>query len=62
MATRSSSGSYIEPYMGFRIHMRNGIYIAQPTDWSKGTDEAIVSADLVTIRQEIRRWWFQVDA
>jgi hypothetical protein len=60
MTTHSEKGSFTELYMGFRIHMRNGIYIAHPQYWSRDGQEAIVATDLESIRQEIRRWWYQV--
>lgn len=60
MSTRSKKDSYTELYMGFRIHMRDGIYIAHPLDWSRDGEEALVAADLESVRQEIRRWWYQV--
>ncbi len=49
-----------EIYLGYHIRERDGIYIAVPLDWAHGRGETIVSTDLTTLRDEIRRWWYQV--
>ena len=49
-----------ENYLGYHIRERDGIYIAVPLDWAQGRGETIVSTDLTTLRDEIRRWWYQV--
>ncbi len=49
-----------EDFLGYHIRERDGIYIAVPLQWAQGKGETIVSTDLVTLRDEIRRWWFQV--
>lgn len=49
-----------EEFLGYHIRERDGIYIAVPRQWAHGKGETIVSTDLVTLRDEIRRWWFQV--
>lgn len=62
MVRHAEDGSREELYMGFRIHERKGIFIALPLDWCRGGEEAIVATDRETVRQEIRRWWYQVEA
>ena len=49
-----------EDFLGYHIRERDGIYIAVPLQWANGRGETIVSTDLVTLRDEIRRWWFKV--
>ena len=49
-----------ENYLGYHIRERDGIYIAVPLEWAQGRGETIVSTDLTTLRDEIRRWWYQV--
>jgi hypothetical protein len=49
-----------ENFLGYHIRERDGIFIAVPLDWANGRGETIVSTDLATLRDEIRRWWFQV--
>ena len=49
-----------ENYLGYHIRERDGIYIAVPLEWAHGRGETIVSTDLLTLRDEIRRWWYQV--
>jgi len=49
-----------ENYLGYHIRERDGIFIAVPLEWAHGRGETIVSTDLLTLRDEIRRWWYQV--
>lgn len=49
-----------EIYLGYHIRERDGIFIAVPLEWAHGRGETIVSTDLGTLRDEIRRWWYQV--
>jgi len=60
VATRPEKDKHEELFLGYRIRERDGIYIAVPLDWARGRGETIVSTDLTTLRDEIRRWWYQV--
>jgi len=61
MVTNAAKTSQNEDtFLGYRIRERDGIYIAVPLEWARGSGETIVAGDLPTLRKEIRRWWFQV--
>ena len=60
MATFQPERRHEEDFLGYHIREREGIYIAVPLQWADGKGETIVYTDLVTLREEIRRWWFQV--
>ena len=60
VTTFESEKRHEEDFLGYHIRERDGIYIAVPRQWAHGKGETIVSTDLVTLRDEIRRWWFQV--
>jgi hypothetical protein len=60
VAIRPEKDRYEENYLGYRIRERDGIFIAVPLEWAHGRGETIVSTDLSTLRDEIRRWWYYV--
>ena len=60
VAVRPEKDRYEENFLGYRIRERDGIFIAVPLEWAHGRGETIVSTDLSTLRDEIRRWWYHV--
>lgn len=49
-----------EIFLGYRIRKLDGVYIAVPLEWAGDHGETLAASDLTTLRQEIRRWWYQV--
>jgi hypothetical protein len=49
-----------ETFLGYRIRKLEGVYIAVPLDWAGEHGETLAARDIATLRQEIRRWWYQV--
>lgn len=53
---------FVGVFLGFRIQERDGVYIAVPLEWARGRGETLAASDLATLLEEIRRWWYQVEA
>jgi len=54
---RNETQKPADEYLGYRIQLQDGSYVAMPLGWN---GEVIVAETLPTVRRKIWRWWHQV--